>query len=81
MQKFRSNLSQRTQPSSLHVGYGRGAVSGMSVANLLEAIGYQVGREYFISMMPVVKWIFGYQYLLMLSRVAGIDLFNQCLSR
>lgn len=35
--------------SSLHVGHGRGAAFGMSVANLLEAIGYQVGREYYVN--------------------------------
>lgn len=35
--------------SSLHVGHGRGAAFGMSVANLLEAVGYQVGREYYVN--------------------------------
>jgi len=35
--------------SSLHVGHGRGAAYGMTVANLLEAIGYQVEREYYVN--------------------------------
>lgn len=35
--------------SSLHVGHGRGAAFGMSVANLLEAVGYQVQREYYVN--------------------------------
>ena len=30
----------------LHVGHGRGAAYGASVANLLEAVGYRVHREY-----------------------------------
>lgn len=35
--------------SSLHVGHGRGAAFGMSIANLLEALGYQVQREYYVN--------------------------------
>ena len=35
--------------SSLHVGHGRGAAFGMSVANLLEAVGYNVTREYYVN--------------------------------
>ncbi len=33
----------------LHVGHGRGAAYGAVVANLLEAIGYQVHREYYVN--------------------------------
>lgn len=33
----------------LHVGHGRGAAFGATVANLLEAIGYQVQREYYVN--------------------------------
>jgi arginyl-tRNA synthetase len=33
----------------LHVGHGRGAVFGDSLANLLVAAGYQVTREYYIN--------------------------------
>ncbi len=33
----------------LHVGHGRGAAYGASVANLLEAAGYQVHREYYVN--------------------------------
>ena len=35
--------------SSLHVGHGRGAAFGMSVANLLEAVGYEITREYYVN--------------------------------
>jgi arginyl-tRNA synthetase len=35
--------------SSLHVGHGRGAAYGMTVARLLEATGYQVQREYYVN--------------------------------
>jgi len=33
----------------LHVGHGRGAAFGAVVGNLLEAIGYQVHREYYVN--------------------------------
>ena len=33
----------------LHVGHGRGAAYGASVANLLEAAGHQVQREYYVN--------------------------------
>jgi len=33
----------------LHVGHGRGAAYGASVANLLEAVGHQVQREYYVN--------------------------------
>ncbi len=33
----------------LHVGHGRHAAFGASVANLLEAVGYRVSREYYIN--------------------------------
>ncbi len=33
----------------LHVGHGRGAAYGSSLANLLEANGYQVQREYYVN--------------------------------
>ncbi|MGB5305320.1 MAG: arginine--tRNA ligase [Gammaproteobacteria bacterium] len=33
----------------LHVGHGRGAAYGAAVADLLEAIGYQVHREYYVN--------------------------------
>ena len=33
----------------LHVGHGRHAAFGATVANLLEAVGYRVGREYYIN--------------------------------
>ena len=33
----------------LHVGHGRGAAYGASVADLLEAVGYEVHREYYVN--------------------------------
>ncbi len=33
----------------LHVGHGRGAVLGMAISNLLEAIGCDVSREYYVN--------------------------------
>jgi arginyl-tRNA synthetase len=33
----------------LHVGHGRGAALGDAIANLLEAVGYSVQREYYIN--------------------------------
>lgn len=33
----------------LHVGHGRGAAFGASVANLLEAAGHEVAREYYVN--------------------------------
>ena len=33
----------------LHVGHGRGAAYGASVADLLEAVGYRVDREYYVN--------------------------------
>ncbi|MDZ4261602.1 MAG: arginine--tRNA ligase [Pseudomonadota bacterium] len=33
----------------LHVGHGRGAAYGATVANLLEALGYKVHREYYVN--------------------------------
>ncbi len=33
----------------LHVGHGRGAAYGATLANLLEAVGYQVHREYYVN--------------------------------
>lgn len=35
--------------SALHVGHGRGAAYGMTVANLLQATGFQVQREYYVN--------------------------------
>lgn len=35
--------------SALHVGHGRGAAYGMSVASLLAATGYEVQREYYVN--------------------------------
>ena len=33
----------------LHVGHGRGAACGAAIANLLEAVGWEVEREYYVN--------------------------------
>ena len=33
----------------LHVGHGRGAVLGMAISNLLEQIGFEVTKEYYVN--------------------------------
>ncbi len=43
----RIRLRQPTGP--LHVGHGRGAAYGAAVANLLEAVGFAVHREYYVN--------------------------------
>lgn len=35
--------------SALHVGHGRGAAFGMSLSDLLSAVGYEVEREYYVN--------------------------------
>lgn len=48
-QKIQVEFVSANPTSSLHVGHGRGAAFGMSVANLLEAVGYRVTREYYVN--------------------------------
>ncbi len=48
-QKVQVEFVSANPTSSLHVGHGRGAAYGMTVANLLQAIGYQVQREYYVN--------------------------------
>ena len=48
-QKVQVEFVSANPTSSLHVGHGRGAAFGMSVANLLQAIGYDVTREYYVN--------------------------------
>lgn len=48
-QKVQVEFVSANPTSSLHVGHGRGAAFGMSVANLLEAVGYEVTREYYVN--------------------------------
>ena len=48
-QKIQVEFVSANPTSSLHVGHGRGAAYGMTVASLLEAVGYQVEREYYVN--------------------------------
>lgn len=47
--KAQAEFVSANPTSSLHVGHGRGAAYGMTVANLLEAIGWTVQREYYVN--------------------------------
>ena len=46
---YRSNSSPPIPTGPLHVGHGRGAAYGAAVANLLEAVGFAVHREYYVN--------------------------------
>lgn len=48
-QKVQIEFVSANPTSSLHVGHGRGAAYGMTVASLLDAVGYQVEREYYVN--------------------------------
>ncbi|AOA59804.1 arginine--tRNA ligase [Acinetobacter larvae] len=48
-QKIQIEFVSANPTSSLHVGHGRGAAYGMTVANLLEATGAVVDREYYVN--------------------------------
>ena len=48
-QKIQVEFVSANPTSSLHVGHGRGAAYGMTVANLLEATGAKVDREYYVN--------------------------------
>lgn len=48
-QRLQVEFVSANPTSSLHVGHGRGAAYGMTVANLLDAAGYDVEREYYVN--------------------------------
>ncbi|TNC82303.1 MAG: arginine--tRNA ligase [Oleiphilus sp.] len=48
-QKYQVEFVSANPTGPLHVGHGRGAAYGASVADLLEAAGYQVDREYYVN--------------------------------
>ncbi len=48
-EKIQVEFVSANPTSSLHVGHGRGAAYGMTVANLLEATGATVDREYYVN--------------------------------
>lgn len=48
-QKIQIEFVSANPTSSLHVGHGRGAAYGMTVANVLEATGATVEREYYVN--------------------------------
>jgi arginyl-tRNA synthetase len=48
-QKVQVEFVSANPTGPLHVGHGRGAAFGATVANLLEAVGYHVHREYYVN--------------------------------
>ncbi|MGI9211778.1 MAG: arginine--tRNA ligase [Methylococcaceae bacterium] len=48
-QKIQVEFVSANPTGPLHVGHGRGAAYGATVANLLEAIGFEVVREYYVN--------------------------------
>jgi arginyl-tRNA synthetase len=48
-QKVQVEFVSANPTGPLHVGHGRGAAFGMSLASVLEAAGYQVAREYYVN--------------------------------
>jgi arginyl-tRNA synthetase len=48
-ESFQVEFVSANPTGPLHVGHGRGAAYGASVADLLEAAGYQVQREYYVN--------------------------------
>lgn len=47
--KYQVEFVSANPTGPLHVGHGRGAAYGASVADLLEAVGYDVTREYYVN--------------------------------
>ncbi len=48
-QRIQVEFVSANPTSALHVGHGRGAAYGMTVANLLTSQGYEVQREYYVN--------------------------------
>jgi arginyl-tRNA synthetase len=48
-QKYQVEFVSANPTGPLHVGHGRGAAYGATVADLLEAVGYDVTREYYVN--------------------------------
>lgn len=57
----------------LHVGHGRGAVTGDSVAALLEAVGYDVDREYYVNDVGNQMLTLGRSLLVRYQQACGRD--------
>ena len=47
--KYQVEFVSANPTGPLHVGHGRGAAYGASVADLLEAVGFEVTREYYVN--------------------------------
>jgi len=57
----------------LHVGHGRGAAYGATVANLLEAVGHKVQREYYVNDAGRQLHILGVSLWLRYHELSGIN--------
>jgi arginyl-tRNA synthetase len=66
----------------LHIGHGRGAATGDAIARVLEAVGYEVEREYYINDAGVQMERIGrsvyYRYLELLGRRSPDDFPDDC---
>lgn len=49
LKKIQVEFVSANPTGPLHVGHGRGAAFGASLANVLDAAGYQVAREYYVN--------------------------------
>jgi arginyl-tRNA synthetase len=58
----------------LHVGHGRGAAYGAAVADLLEAVGFDVHREYYVNDAGRQMDILGTSVWLRYLELAGVEL-------
>ncbi|MFN2348355.1 MAG: arginine--tRNA ligase [Thioalkalivibrio sp.] len=58
----------------LHVGHGRGAAYGAAVADLLEAVGFEVHREYYVNDAGRQMDILGTSVWLRYLELAGVEL-------
>lgn len=57
----------------LHVGHGRGAALGDALANLLQAVGFQVEREYYVNDAGTQMEILGRSILARYQQLLGRD--------
>jgi arginyl-tRNA synthetase len=58
----------------LHVGHGRGAVTGDVVANLLKRVGYDVEKEYYINNVGVQMELLGKSVYIRYQQLLGRDI-------
>lgn len=72
-QKVQVEFVSANPTGPLHVGHGRGAAYGATVADLLEAVGYEVHREYYVNDAGRQMDILGTSIWLRYLEKCGID--------